>query len=392
MTSPIRSALSTDKPRFVGEWVRVSDAFDLRMGKTPSRKNPLYWRDGENDWISIADLGSFDKFVGDTKERISEIAVAESGIKPVPADTVLMSFKLSIGKTSITTKPVYTNEAIIAFVDKGIYPVHPDFMYHQCMAKNWSTAANTAVMGKTLNKKTLGQAMVYLPDIAKQREIAGKLDYIDGQIARIKKTSSKLDSLVKSRFIEMFGELRENRQVELQNVCSLITDGTHQPPMFAREGIPFLFVRNIAGNEITYETEKFVDKPSYEQLIKRTPIEIGDLLISAVGSFGHPAVIRSDRPFCFQRHIAYLKPKRDMIDSVYLHSYLLAEDAQAYMDKVATGVAQRTVSLKSLKAMPVPLPALTEQQSFASFVSQVDKLRFAGNHEMNFRCECFTLS
>ena len=147
--------------------------------------------------------------------------------------------------------------------------------------------------------------------------------------------------------------------------------------MFAREGIPFLFVRNIAGNEITYETEKFVDKPSYEQLIKRTPIEIGDLLISAVGSFGHPAVIRSDRPFCFQRHIAYLKPKRDMIDSVYLHSYLLAEDAQAYMDKVATGVAQRTVSLKSLKAMPVPLPALTEQQSFASFVSQVDKLRFA---------------
>ena len=190
----------------------------------------------------------------------------------------------------------------------------------------------------------------------------------------------------------MFGELRENSQFKLQDTCSLITDGTHQPPKFAREGIPFLFVSNITSNEIAYETDRFIDEPTYKQLIKRTPIEVGDLLVSAVGSFGHPAVIRSDRPFCFQRHIAYLKPKHDMIDSIYLHSYLLTDDAQKYMDKAATGVAQRTVSLKSFKTMPVPLPALTEQRSFASFVSRVDKLRFAGSHEMNFRCERFTLS
>lgn len=191
----------SSKPRFVGEKVRVSDAFDLRMGKTPSRKNPAYWRDGGHDWVSIADLGSFGKYVGVTKERINDLAISESGIKPAPANTVLMSFKLSLGKTSITTEPVYTNEAIMAFVDKGVYPVDASFMYHQCRAKDWTAGTNTAVMGKTLNKKTLGQAYVHLPALEVQKMIAARLDFIDEQIRASKSSADKLEHLVKSRFI-----------------------------------------------------------------------------------------------------------------------------------------------------------------------------------------------
>lgn len=208
-SSAHRSA-STSKPRFVGEKVRVSDAFDLRMGKTPSRKNPAYWRDGGHDWVSIADLGSFGKYVGVTKERINDLAISESGIKPAPANTVLMSFKLSLGKTSITTEPVYTNEAIMAFVDKGVYPVDASFMYHQCRAKDWTAGTNTAVMGKTLNKKTLGQAYVHLPALEVQKMIAARLDFIDEQIRASKSSADKLEHLVKSRFVEMFGELDTN--------------------------------------------------------------------------------------------------------------------------------------------------------------------------------------
>lgn len=203
--SHLKDCRKPSKPRFVGERVRVSDAFDLRMGKTPSRKNPAYWRDGGHDWVSIADLGSFGKYVGVTKERINDLAISESGIKPAPANTVLMSFKLSLGKTSITTEPVYTNEAIMAFVDKGVYPVDASFMYHQCRAKDWTAGTNTAVMGKTLNKKTLGQAYVHLPALEVQKMIATRLDFIDEQIRALKSSADKLDHLVKSRFIEIFG-------------------------------------------------------------------------------------------------------------------------------------------------------------------------------------------
>lgn len=90
---------------------KFSDAFELQMGKTPSRNNPEYWN-GNNKWISISDLGNSNKFISETKECISDKGVKESKIKIVPKGTVIMSFKLSIGKTAITAEDMYTNEAI----------------------------------------------------------------------------------------------------------------------------------------------------------------------------------------------------------------------------------------------------------------------------------------
>ena len=159
-----------------------------------------YWRDGKHEWVSIADLGTFDKYVGATRERISDLAVAESGIKPAPANTVLMSFKLSIGKVAITRVPVFTNEAIMALVDRGKYRIDPTFMYHQCKAKDWTAGSNTAVMGKTLNKKTLGEASVYLPDFDSQIQLAAELDCLDEQISLANAVSNELEHLVKSGF------------------------------------------------------------------------------------------------------------------------------------------------------------------------------------------------
>ena len=181
--------------------MKLGDAFELRMGKTPSRKNIAYWRNGKHDWVSIADLGAFDKYVAATKEQISDAAIAESRIKPAPANTVLMSFKLSIGKVAITRSPVFTNEAIMALVDRGKYRIDPTFIYHQCKAKDWTAGSNTAVMGKTLNKKTLSETRIYLPGYDRQIQIAAELDYLDEQIALANAVSERLDSLVKSRFV-----------------------------------------------------------------------------------------------------------------------------------------------------------------------------------------------
>ena len=335
-----------------------------------------YWNTGEYDWVSIKDLGSYGRFVGRTKETISELGRIESGIKQVPANTLLMSFKLSLGKTSITTRPIYTNEAIMAFLDKGTFQFDLGYMWHQFRTKDWATGTNMAVMGETLNKKTLGSALIRLPDLRTQRLVASCLDVIQSQLEIAGKKLECLDTLVKSRFVEMFGGLNSADLRPLKDVCSIITDGTHQPPKFVDRGIPFLFVSNITSDAVDYETNKFISVEDYEQLIRRTPIEVGDVLVSAVGSFGHPAIVEDDRPFCFQRHIAYLKPRHDLIDSSYLHAALLSEGSQRYMDRCAKGAAQRTVTLKSFKEMKVPLPPLALQQEFASFVAEVDKSRF----------------
>ena len=224
--------------------------------------------------------------------------------------------------------------------------------------------------------QSLAQFEFNLPARDQQEKLADLLWTAQDTRNHYKQLLSICDDVIKSQFVEMFGRLNSTDLKPLKDVCSIITDGTHQPPKFVDRGIPFLFVSNITSDTVNYDTNKFISVEDYEQLIRRTPIEVGDVLVSAVGSFGHPAIVEDDRPFCFQRHIAYLKPRHDLIDSNYLHAALLSEDAQRYMDRCAKGAAQRTVTLKSFKEMRVPVPPFSLQQEFADFVAQVDKSKF----------------
>jgi len=173
----------------------------------------------------------------------------------------------------------------------------------------------------------------------------------------------------------MFGD--EKNLMSMSDICSIITDGTHQPPKFKDTGIPFIFVSNITGDRVTYDAEKFIDQDTYDELIKRTPIEIGDVLLSTVGSYGHPAVVKSDKKFLFQRHIAYLKPRREIIDSDYLHGAILSPDAQRQIEEGVKGIAQKTLNLSEIKKMRIPVPGMNRQKKFAAFVAQVDKSKVA---------------
>lgn len=358
------------------EMVKLSDMFNLQMGKTPSRDNPDYWN-GNKKWVSISDLGKSSKYISNTKECITDIAVSETGIKITPKDTVIMSFKLSIGKTAITVEDIYTNEAIMSFIDNGIYEFDVDYIYYLFSGKDWNEGTNKAVMGITLNKATLSQIKIPLPPLEIQKQIAENLDKVTRTIDLCNQIIEKLDLLVKARFVEMFGDI--DKIQTMSDVCSIITDGTHQPPQFTKSGIPFLFVSNIVTNEIIYNAEKFISDDTYNELYKRTPIEIGDIVLSTVGSYGHPAVVKTDKKFLFQRHIAYLKPIKSVVNSTYLHSAILSEKVQEQIEDKVKGVAQKTLNLSEIRKIKIIVPPIDLQEQFADFVKQTDKSKSAIN-------------
>ena len=363
--------------------VKLKDAFNLQMGKTPSRADLSMWG-GNNKWISIADIGSAKKYISSTKECITDEGVSRSGIKVVPEGTVIMSFKLSIGKTAIVSEDMYTNEAIMAFIDNGTYCIDPNYLYHLCCGTDWTQGGNKAVMGLTLNKATLSEMEIELPTIEEQREIASKLDQLDAIIEKRHDELNMIEQLVKSRFIELFGDTPDGEKVAMADICRIITDGTHQPPKFVSEGIPFLFVSNIVTNEIRYDAQKFISEETYAELIKRTPIAIGDILLSTVGSYGHPAVVKTEKPFCFQRHIAYLKPNADIVDSEYLRGAILSADVQRQIDEGVKGIAQKTLNLSEIRKIRLPLPPIELQEQFAAFVEQTDKSKFFACQTLSF--------
>jgi len=154
----------------------------------------------------------------------------------------------------------------------------------------------------------------------------------------------------------------------LESVCRVITDGDHQPPPQVAEGIPFLVISNVSSGSISFENTRFVPFSYFEALDDSRKPEVGDLLFTVTGSFGIPVVVRTDREFCFQRHIALMKP---LVDVDYLWWAVQSPAFFNYCDLKATGTAQRTVSLSTLRSGLLPIPPEAEQIRILSFISEV---------------------
>ena len=136
-----------------------------------------------------------------------------------------MSFKLSLGKVAITEKEMYSNEAIMAFIDKGVEKISPEYLYYLLRAKDWSKGTNKAVMGATLNKATLSTIKIQLHEYDNQLEIVNMLNRVSSSIDFRKQQLTKLDELIKARFVEMFGDPDQNpKGWPLVSITEIIRD------------------------------------------------------------------------------------------------------------------------------------------------------------------------
>ena len=362
--------------------IKLRQAFDLQMGKTPARNRPDYWN-GDHKWISIADIGNAGKFLTKTKESITEAGIDGSGIKVVPQGTVIMSFKLSIGKTAITSEDMYTNEAIMAFIDNGKFAIDTDYLYHLCCGTNWTAGTNKAVMGLTLNKATLLEKEIPLPDINEQHEIATKLDKIDAIIAERQQQLELIDQAVKSRFIELFGDMESNpkgwRESTLGTECYYIKDGPHKSPPYIddQNGIPFISTRNVVnGDGIDWSTAKYISEADYLQCIKKCKPEKGDILYSKGGTTGIAKYVDTDKRFANWVHVAVLK-FGDQLDGRFLERMLNMDYCYRQSQQLTKGIANRDFVLSAIAQVKIFVPPIELQRQYVRFVEQTDKSKLA---------------
>ncbi len=289
------------------------------------------------------------------------------------ADTVIIGRKGTINNPIYVDRPFWNVDTAFGLVaNKEI--LLPKYLYYFCSYFDFESLSTTVTI-PSLTKANLLNVEINVPSIMVQEQVVDKLNRVSELISLRKTQISKLEQLVKSRFIEMFGDSTYQER-NISEVCKIVTDGTHQSPKFTDSGIPFLFVSNIVDNAITYETSKFISVQTYNELTKRTPIEIGDILLTIVGSYGNPAVVKSDKPFCFQRHLAYMKLKTDIIHPEYLHAAFLSANVKEQIERKVKGIAQKTLNLSELKSIHLPLPPLELQNEFAAFVEQLDKSKF----------------
>lgn len=232
-----------------------------------------------------------------------------------------------------------------------------------------------------------------LPPLPTQKRIAAILDKAQALCDLEKQIIQKYNQLAQSVFLEMFGDLDSNPnkydKCEIHNICEIITDGTHYPPKFINKGIPFLFISNIINNEINFNTNKFISNADYDILYKRTPIELGDILFTTVGSYGNPAIVKNESKFMFQRHIGYLKPNHNLVNFKFLFSSLLNVSTKRQIDRMVNGVAQKTLNLSDLKKVIIFLPSINEQNEFSIKFDNIEVQKQLTQQSLNKSEELF---
>ena len=334
---------------------KLKEIFDLQMGKTPSRNNSDYWNTKDYKWISIADLTKTGKYISKTKEYLSEQAVEESGIKVIPANTVVMSFKLSIGKTAITAEDMYSNEAIMAFLDKKVVDILPEYIFYMFKYKNWDEGSNKAVMGKTLNKVTLSEVEIEVCPVEEQRAIVNFLDKVMSVSVRREKELILLDDLIKARFVEMFYD--KGYPVLKWNDVFKTTTGKLDSNAAVEDGeYPFFTCSKEALR---------IDKFAFDQEA---------LLLAGNNAAGKYDVKYYKGKFNAYQRTYVLGLKEDW--SYQLFRYQL-EDKLVYLQQQSLGGLTKYLTMKILGELDFIIPPMKRQIEFEEFAEQVDKSKVA---------------
>ena len=160
---------------------------------------------------------------------------------------------------------------------------------------------------------------------------------------------------------------------KLIDCCEFISDGDHLPPPKSDSGVPFITISNITGqNKLSFENTMFVPESYYNGLNENKKAQKGDILYSVVGSFGKPVYIDFDKKMVFQRHIAILRPKRN-VNARFIYYTMLNPQFYKLVDKLAIGCSQRTVTLDTLRNIEISLPDKDIQDKTVEVLSLINR-------------------
>ncbi|MDO5482017.1 MAG: restriction endonuclease subunit S [Bacteroidaceae bacterium] len=220
--------------------------------------------------------------------------------------------------------------------------------------------------------KDIANFQIPIPSLSEQTRIVSILDTFTASIGNLKKQIAerrKQYEYERDQLLDLEG--KEGVEMKKLGECVLfITDGDHQPPPKSSEGIPFVTISDIEklSHTIDFSNTFFVPQEYYNSLKSDKKAKKGDVLYTVTGSFGIPVLIEDNREFCFQRHIALIRPNNTIALSRYIYHWLCSNYAKKQGEEKASGGAQKTVSLNSLRSFRFYYPPLQAQSRIVSIL------------------------
>lgn len=355
--------------------VRLGTICTVVSGTTPDTNNASYWN-GDLPWITPAEIEETSYVVCQTARCITKQAVNKKSLNLLPKGTVLLSSRAPIGKVAIAGIDMYCNQGFKNLICSP--KIYNEYLYFFLKAKTeYLKSLGRGATFKEISKSIVENILIPLPDIKTQKRIAERLDKVQKLIALQKEQLKKLDNLIKSRFIDLFGDpITNSENWELQQLVD-IADVTSSKRIFEKEyvdsGIPFFRTKEIVELEqgLAPSTKIFITKARYDEIKAQFGIpQAGDLLISAVGTIGHIWIVPKDFSFYFKDgNLLWIK--KPQYNSIFLR-YLLPILVKHEISHVASGTAYQALTINKLGQTLVPLCPIKLQTQFADFVTKIE--------------------
>lgn len=333
--------------------VRLGDVCKIVSGSTPKTNNEEYWN-GNLCWITPAEISDSNYIISDTIRKITIEGAKSCSLTCMPIGTVLLTSRAPIGKVAITGVKMYCNQGFKNLIcSERIYN-----KYLYWYLKNNTEHLNLLGRGATfkeISKKIVAEIKIPLPDIEEQKKTANKIDMIESLIEKNKKQFDLLDELIKSRFVEMFGDIKTNSK-GFDRLCGkdlfAFSSGKFLPrDRRLEKGIPV-----YGGNGVAWYTETEL-------------IDYSTIIIGRVGAWcGN--IHRTQEPVWITDNAIYIKQIKSIrFNLLYLEKLMLAMNFMQYADYSG----QPKITQKPLEKALYIVPPIDLQNQFADFVTKVEQ-------------------
>lgn len=358
------------------EFVQLKEVCKVVSGTTPKSNREEYWN-GTYNWVTPAELKEDTVEVMETERKITKQAIQDSGLKSFPAGTVLLSSRAPIGKVAIAGVEMYSNQGFKNLICSD--QVFNQYLFWFLKGKNkYLNTLGRGATFKEISKSIVESVQIPLPPINEQKRIAKNLDMVSQIIKQYKKQLTEWDRLIQSVFYQIFGDPINNEKKweakKLGDICDITSSKRIFESEYVEEGIPFYRTKEIVelskGSKVT--TELFISNQRYKEIISKYEVpQIGDLLVSAVGTIGVIWVVNQESPFYFKDgNLLWIKRKGD-ITSVFL-KYLLQLLIEYYKKDITTGSTYSALTIVKLKQMNAYIPPLPLQNQFSKIVAKIE--------------------
>ncbi len=343
----------------------LAELCEIMVGRTPRRNEPRHFT-GDHVWVTIADLN--DDVVTHSKERLARPWVIASNIAVVEPGTVLLSYKLTLGKLGIAGTQLSTNEAIAALPIKNEAILLPKYLFYFLKTVNFSALSHGAAKGKLLNRESLSNIRIPIPPLPEQRRIVEILDQADALRKMRAEADAIAERILPALFYKMFGDPARNEkgwdEVNGDNIFAQVRYGVGSPPPFSATGIPFLRAANIKPQGVNRNDLVYFD-PVHSRSIQRSEVHTGDVVIVRRGvNTGHCAVIPEEFDGAFVGYDLICVPSKETNPHWFAAAWNYPTLWQQ-IDNLRSRAAQQGLNKDQIESFSMPRPPRNLQDEFA---------------------------